>query len=88
MASGLAAIGFDYAAVGQHVTHGESGIKVEMGSPESFVAASSSLAQAPALWRRLGRSARGVAMHRGWRNTVRQLEVELSRVTAWVRPSK
>jgi UDP-2,3-diacylglucosamine pyrophosphatase LpxH/glycosyltransferase involved in cell wall biosynthesis len=38
MASGLAVVGYDYAAAAQHVEHGRNGLKAPKGDDEAFIA--------------------------------------------------
>ena len=57
MASGLAAVSFDYAAAGEHLQHGVNGMKAAYGDEADFMRLASELATNRETTRRLGRAA-------------------------------
>ena len=74
MASGLPVVGFDYAAAAQHVTHGDNGLKAEMGAEGRFVELGLTLARDPELRRRLGQVARATTLDLSWDRIFQGLE--------------
>ncbi len=73
MASGLATLGYDYAAAGWHGTDGENLLKVEKGNEEAFLDAAARLLD-PALRSRLSAGALRTAEKLGWPGIVAELE--------------
>lgn len=73
MSSGLAVLGYDYAAAGWHGIHGENLLKVRKGDEPAFIDAAVSLLD-PALRSRLGAGARLTAEGLGWPAIIRELE--------------
>ena len=73
MSSGLAVLGYDYAAAGWHGRHGENLLKVRKGDEAAFLDAAVSLLD-PALRARLGAGARRTAEGLGWPAIVSDLE--------------
>jgi glycosyltransferase involved in cell wall biosynthesis len=82
MASGLAAVAFDYAAASEHLLHGVNGMKVAYGDESGFMRLSSELAMDPEAARRLGQAAclstRGLA----WDNVLDTLLEDYRRLLA------
>jgi glycosyltransferase involved in cell wall biosynthesis len=74
MASGLAVVGFDYAAAAEHVVQGENGCKAAFGAEDDFVALGVRLAEEPARIRALGRAARTTTLSLSWDNIFQRLE--------------
>jgi glycosyltransferase involved in cell wall biosynthesis len=66
MASGLAAVAFDYAAAREHLVDGQNGRTVACADPEAFVGAVAELAQNPAQAARLAAAARNSAREIAW----------------------
>ncbi|MES2657375.1 MAG: glycosyltransferase family 1 protein [Verrucomicrobiota bacterium] len=74
MSSGLAVLGYDYAAAGWHGSHGENLLKVRKGDEAAFLDAAVSLLD-PALRAKLGAGARRTAEDLGWPAIVSELEI-------------
>lgn len=74
MASGLACLGFDYAAAAEHVRHGENGLKAPFGDEAAFVDQARRLAGQPATWPSLGARARETALSVSWSSIHDRLE--------------
>lgn len=79
MSSGLAVLGYDYAAAGWHGQDGGNLLKVPLGDEEAFVAAAVRLLD-PALRESLGRSARTTAESLAWPAIIDELESVLHQV--------
>ena len=77
MASGLAVVAFGYAAAGEVIRHGASGLLAPYGDGESFVRQAAILAGSLARARAMGALAREEAAGRGWGKVVQQLEAAL-----------
>lgn len=73
MSSGLAVLGYDYAAAGWHGSHGGNLLKVSKGDEAAFLAAAESLLD-HALRVRLGTGARRTAEGLGWPAVIQELE--------------
>jgi glycosyltransferase involved in cell wall biosynthesis len=80
MASGLATLGYDYAAAGWHGLDGENLLKVEKGDEDAFLDAAERLMD-PALRARLSSGALRTAEKLGWPGVVSQLEQVFREVT-------
>lgn len=76
MASGLAVVGFDYAAAGQLLRPGIDGLLARFGDEEDFVAAARRLAGSPVFVRALGQHARAAAQRLDWGRIVEAVEAE------------
>ncbi len=74
MASGLAVVAYDYAAAAASIGHGTSGLLVPFADAAAFGAHAASLAVNLDRARRLGESARGEALGRGWERVTAELE--------------
>lgn len=74
MASGLAVVGFDYAAAHQVVRHGDNGLLVPYGDNAVFCAAAQRLAGQGAWVRAMGERARLAACQMDWGRIVEQIE--------------
>lgn len=74
LASGLAVIGYDYAATRALIEHDQSGVKVPLGDAEGFIAAARQLAGDPSRYRQLGQRARQVALNADWDRIFDRLE--------------
>jgi glycosyltransferase involved in cell wall biosynthesis len=76
MASGLAVVGFDYAAAGNLVRHGENGLLVRYGDNTDFCAVAARLAGQHGYARALGAQARMTALQLDWGSIAREVEAE------------
>jgi len=76
MASGLAVLGYDYAAAGQLLRHAENGLLARFDDEQDFSAAAASLAADPDGARALGLQARASARQLGWGCIVEAVETE------------
>ena len=76
MASGLAVLGYDYAAAGQLLRHAENGLLARFDDEQDFKAAAASLAADPDGARALGLQARASARQLGWGCIVEAVETE------------
>lgn len=74
MASGLACLGFDYAAAAEVVRDGENALTVPFDDEDAFVAAAKRLADDADLRRRLAAAAPTVTAIRSWRAVVTAFE--------------
>ena len=74
MASGLAVVGFDYAAAHQVVQHGDNGLLVPFGDNEAFRATAERLAGQLGWVRAMGARARRTACGMDWGRIVEQVE--------------
>ncbi|MDD5364310.1 MAG: glycosyltransferase family 1 protein [Gallionellaceae bacterium] len=74
MASGLAVLGFDYAAAAEHIRQDESGLKVPFGDEAAFIEAACRLAGQPELVHALQQQARGAALAASWSGIYDRLE--------------
>jgi glycosyltransferase involved in cell wall biosynthesis len=92
MASGLAVVGFDYAAAGQLIRHGENGLLVRLEDRESFCDVARGLADELPHARALGAQARLTACRLDWGRIVDAVEAEyaaamvvgdVARLPAW-----
>lgn len=80
MASGLPVVAYDYAAATEAIVDGESGVRVEPGDAESFVAAAVHLAGRPDLRAQIGLAARDCAERFDWEEVNDVFEQRLSEV--------
>lgn len=71
MASGLAVVGFDYAAAHELIVNGRNGILVPFDDAQAFVNATASLAQQPQLVRELGHVASLAG--KSWQSVIQDL---------------
>lgn len=76
MASGLAVVGYDYAAARMHIRHGESGLLARFGDRDAFIRTAESLAE-PARAAELGDAARAEARQVDWCRIVERFEALL-----------
>jgi glycosyltransferase involved in cell wall biosynthesis len=76
MASGLAVLGYDYAAAGQLVRHAENGLLTRFDDGKGFSAAAASLVVDPAGARAMGLQARATANRLDWGRIVEAVEAE------------
>jgi len=92
MASGLAVVGFDYAAAGQLIRHGTNGVLARLGDREAFCDVARGLAEDLPQARALGAQARLTACRLDWDRIVDAVEAEytaaiedadLARLPAW-----
>jgi glycosyltransferase involved in cell wall biosynthesis len=79
MSSGLAVLGYDYAAAAWHGVQGENLIKVAKGDDAAFLDASLDLLN-PALRARIGAGARCTALELSWSSIVSKLEAVFGKV--------
>lgn len=77
MASGLAVVGYDYAAARQFVVHGVNGFAVPLGQPSELVAAAVLLTIDPARRAAMRAAARERVLNRSWAHVVGQFESDL-----------
>jgi glycosyltransferase involved in cell wall biosynthesis len=80
MSSGLAVLGYDYAAAAWHGVQGENLIKVAKGDEDAFLDASLDLLN-PVLRARIGVGARRTALELSWSSIVLKLESIYGEVT-------
>jgi glycosyltransferase involved in cell wall biosynthesis len=80
MASGLAAVGFDYAAARVFVRDGENGLTAPRDRPEALVAAAVRLATDPALRNRLRLAGRAAVEAQSWEKVIARFEADLEEV--------
>lgn len=76
MASGLAVLGYDYAAAGGLVRHAENGLLAHFDDGQGFSAAAVRLAADPAGARAMGLQARATAQRLDWGRIVEAVETE------------
>jgi glycosyltransferase involved in cell wall biosynthesis len=76
MASGLAVLGYDYAAAGQLVRNTENGLLAHLDDGPGFCAAALRLAADPAGARAMGLRARATARRQDWGRIVEAVETE------------
>ena len=74
MASGLAVVGFDYAAAHQLVRHGDNGLLVPFEDAQAFCDAAQRLAGQLGWTRAMGAQARATACRLDWGRIVEQIE--------------
>ena len=82
MASGLAVVGFDYAAARQFVRDGENGLTAPSDQPEALIAAAVRLAIGSPLRARLGAAARATIEPQSWANVIARFEADLLGIVA------
>ena len=82
LASGLAFVGYDYAAAHELVTTGENGLLVPLGDETNFVAAAMRLATDGALAARLRLNAPAAVRARSWDSVITQFESDLAEAAA------
>jgi glycosyltransferase involved in cell wall biosynthesis len=87
MASGLAPVGFDYAAARMFVKDGESGLTAPCDQPEAFIAAAVRLATDAPLRSRLRHAARAAVEVQSWDQVIARFEGDLER-EAGLSPSR
>jgi glycosyltransferase involved in cell wall biosynthesis len=80
MASGLASVGFDYAAARVFIRDGESGLTAPCDQPEKLVAAAARLVTDPALRNRLRTAGRAAVEAQSWEKVISRFEAELEGV--------
>ena len=80
MASGLASVGFDYAAARVFIRDGESGLTAPCDQPEKLVAAAARLVTDPALRNRLRTAGRAAVEAQSWETVISRFEAELEGV--------
>jgi glycosyltransferase involved in cell wall biosynthesis len=76
MASGLAVVGYDYAAAGQLIRHGENGLLAGFDDAEAFCAVARRMAGDLQRARALGTQARAAAGRLDWASIVEAVEAE------------
>ncbi|MES2474995.1 MAG: glycosyltransferase family 1 protein [Verrucomicrobiota bacterium] len=79
MSSGLAVLGYDYAAAGWHGRDGENLLKVPLGDEDEFIESSARLLES-SLRETLGRGARATAESLAWPAIIDELESVLHEV--------
>jgi glycosyltransferase involved in cell wall biosynthesis len=82
MASGLAAVAFDYAAASEHLQHGVNGLKAAYGDEAEFQRLAAELAIAPETFRRLGQAACLTAQGLAWSSVLDKLLEDYRRLLA------
>lgn len=80
MASGLAVIGFDYAAAAEHVLSQHNGLTVPYGDEAAFVEQAAWLSGNPQAMREFGQAARVTALGLSWDSVFDQLEGHYQRL--------
>jgi len=88
MASGLAAVGFDYAAARLFLRSGENGLAVPLGDPEALVRAAARLAADRLFQRRLGAAAALAMEAQSWEIVLQHFESDLAKVVEEARVSE
>jgi glycosyltransferase involved in cell wall biosynthesis len=79
MASGLAVMGFDYAAARQFIENGRNGLAVPCGNTDQFIKAAVSLVTNRELPSRLRREARTAVEAQSWDKVITRFEEDLAR---------
>jgi glycosyltransferase involved in cell wall biosynthesis len=74
MASGLAAVSFDYAAAAEHVQHERNGLKADFADEAHFIELARRLVENPACRPELGACARQTALAISWERVFDRLE--------------
>jgi len=87
MASGLASVGFDYAAARVFMRNGESGLTAPCDQPDRLVAAAVRLATDPALRNRLRTAGRAAVEAQSWEKVITRFEAELEEVAGVAHPA-
>jgi len=82
MASGLAVVGFDYAAARQFIRHGDNGLVAPCDQPGALLAAAAALARDASLRARLGAAAAASLIEQSWENIIVRFEADLQTVVA------
>ncbi|MBI5691859.1 MAG: glycosyltransferase family 1 protein [Verrucomicrobia bacterium] len=82
LASGLAVVGFDYAAARQFVTHGRSGLVAPCDAPEDLIEFAVMLATDGMLRTQLRAAARAAVELQSWDRVIGKFEAELQAVAA------
>lgn len=77
MASGLACVGFDYAAARQFIRQGENGLVRPLGDEAGLTAEAVRLAGDPALRRRLSAAAPESLQSQSWESVIERFEADL-----------
>jgi glycosyltransferase involved in cell wall biosynthesis len=85
MASGLAAVGFDYAAARMFVRDGVTGLSADRSDPEALIAAAVRLATEPALRERLRVAGRSAVEALSWERVIARFEGDLEQIAGLVR---
>lgn len=83
LASGLAVVGFDYAAARQFIQHGHNGLAVPTDRPDLLLSAATRVATDTALRNHLRASARAAVEPQSWEHVIARFESDL---TAIARP--
>lgn len=89
MASGLAIVGFDYAAAAAHLRHEVSGLLARYGDLDDFVRMSAALVADPCRCARLSARARSAAERLSWTDVVERFEsilLEVAQSSPVIRP--
>jgi glycosyltransferase involved in cell wall biosynthesis len=84
MASGLAAVGFDYAAARIFVKDGVNGLTAPCGDPEALIAAAVRLATEPELRARLRVAGRAAVEEQSWEKVIGRFEADLEEIAGVV----
>lgn len=82
MASGLAAVAFDYAAASEHLQHGVNGMKAAYGDEADFMRLAAALATDRETTRRLGRAACLATQGLAWGSVLDQLLADYRQLLA------
>lgn len=82
MASGLPVVAFDYAAAGEHVQHGYTGLLASVEDSSAFIGHAAALAAEPCSIPRLGAEARKTAEKVGWKAVLARFELLLTGIAA------
>jgi glycosyltransferase involved in cell wall biosynthesis len=84
MASGLAAVGFDYAAARMFIRDGVTGLTAPAADPEALIAAAVRLATDPALRSRLRLAGRAAVEAQSWAKVIARFEADLEKIAGVV----
>jgi glycosyltransferase involved in cell wall biosynthesis len=85
MASGLAAVGFDYAAARIFIRDGVNGLTAPSGHPEALIAAAVRLATDPGLRATLRVAGRAAVESQSWENVIARFEQDLEEIAGVAR---
>jgi glycosyltransferase involved in cell wall biosynthesis len=85
MASGLACVGFDYAAARMFIRDGVSGLTAPAGDSEALIAAAVRLATEPVLRGRMRGTARTAVEAQSWEKVIARFEEDLEQIAGVVR---
>jgi glycosyltransferase involved in cell wall biosynthesis len=80
MASGLPVLGYDEAAVREHIQTEHNGVSVEPGNAEAFIAAGLDMTRKTRLLTEYGRQARQDSLEQDWSHIFQKFESLLNEI--------